>query len=689
MTSGAASQHTDRLIGGRYRLLRRLAQGGMGAVWEGRDELLGRDVAVKEVIPPAGLDAGSREELHQRTLREARAAARIVSPYAVTVYDVVDADDQPWVVMELLRTRSLAEVLREEGPLPADRVAVIGLRILAALEAAAAAGVLHRDVKPSNVMVRGEADAVLTDFGIATLEGDPSLTASGALIGSPAYLAPERARGEPATLASDLWSLGVTLYAAVEGHSPFEREGALPTLAAVVDAPMPEPRHAGALAPVLRALLAKDPAQRPDVVRTRELLERAAAEPAPQPAPPGAGPSDDLARTRPIPVVAPAPPAVPGGAPTAIPAAAPTAAPAAPAPAGPAPTSPAPAAARTAGPWEPRSQTEIDPPVDGPPAAAHASHRYDPIDDSEDDRSRPGVLVLLLAVAAVVLLAFTGWRTIDVGGSDSVAFDPQPGAVEPEGAEGDGPAAATEESAGGDQGGGDQAAEGQPSEDQPAEGESAVGSPAQDEAAADEAAAGEAAAGGGASGGGGPGRGEEDDGAGRERGEDARGRDEERGGGQAGRGAAAVPAGFSRYDDPTGFSVVVPEGWEAANRRAEGSYTTVRLRDPESGAFLQVDGTTDPSADPYQDWVRQEAGVSQRLEDYELLRLERVEYRGWEAADWEFRHEAGGTERRVLNRNIRVDDDRAHALLWSVPEDRWDEYREAFSTAARSFRPAP
>jgi serine/threonine protein kinase len=202
----------------------------MGVVWAGRDEVLARAVAIKEVTPPTGLTDEQRVHLRERTLREARAAARINSRAAVTVYDVVEEDGRPWIVMELLPPRTLADVLREEGPLPEEAAARVGLRVLDALSAAHGAGVLHRDVKPANVLYDSTGQAVLTDFGIASLDGDPSMTTTGTIIGSPGYVAPERALGQPPSPASDLWSLGVLLATAVHGRSPFERDSPLATL---------------------------------------------------------------------------------------------------------------------------------------------------------------------------------------------------------------------------------------------------------------------------------------------------------------------------------------------------------------------------------------------------------------------------------------------------------------------------
>ena len=275
----ASGRPDERRIAGRYRLESVLGRGGMGVVWAARDELLGRPVAVKEVLTAPGLTEEQVTQARQRTLHEARTAARLSSPAAVLVYDVVEEGGEPWVVMERLPSRTLADELAQRGPLPTAEVATLGLRLLDALDAAHTAGVMHRDVKPANVMFRGApemSNAILTDFGIARLLGDPATTATGTLIGSPAFVAPERARGDSASPASDLWSLGVTLWIAAEGVSPFSREGTLQTLTAVLTADPPPLQHAGPLAPVLTGLLEKDPAHRLDSRRVRSLLERVA-----------------------------------------------------------------------------------------------------------------------------------------------------------------------------------------------------------------------------------------------------------------------------------------------------------------------------------------------------------------------------------------------------------------------------
>ncbi|MEU9381624.1 serine/threonine-protein kinase [Streptomyces sp. NPDC048279] len=252
----------ERVIAGRYRLLSPLGEGGMGTVWRARDEVLGREVAVKEVRAPAGLPGSDVERMYARLEREAWAAARVANRNVVTVYDVAMEGGRPWIVMELIRGVSLADVLDSEGPMSPQRAAGIGAEVLSALRAAHAAGVLHRDVKPGNVLLSNDGRVVLTDFGIATVEGSSALTMTGEVIGSPEYLAPERALGRAFGPESDLWSLGVLLYAAVEGTSPFRLDTPLNTLRAVVDEELPPPHRAGALAPVIEGLLRKDPAGR-------------------------------------------------------------------------------------------------------------------------------------------------------------------------------------------------------------------------------------------------------------------------------------------------------------------------------------------------------------------------------------------------------------------------------------------
>lgn len=259
----------QRLLGGRYRLIHRLGRGGMGTVWRGRDESLARDVAIKEVALPTGPE---RSILAERTRQEARATARISHPNVVTIYDVVETAGQPWLVLELLRSRTLRQALTRDGPLPARTVAAIGLDVLEGICAAHAAGIVHHDIKPDNIALTDDGRAVLIDFGIATIDNDNSPHPAGMLSGTPAYIAPERAAGDGFCPESDLWSLGATLYAAVEGRPPFSRGAPIPTLAAVLtDAPDPYQR-AGPLADLLTGLLRKNPETRFDAARTRRHL---------------------------------------------------------------------------------------------------------------------------------------------------------------------------------------------------------------------------------------------------------------------------------------------------------------------------------------------------------------------------------------------------------------------------------
>ncbi|MFJ4711138.1 serine/threonine-protein kinase [Streptomyces sp. NPDC088785] len=274
-----------RLLAGRYRLGAVLGRGGMGTVWRAKDETLGRTVAVKELRFPTSIDDEEKRRLVTRTLREAKAIARIRNSGAVTVYDVVDEDDRPWIVMELVEGKSLAEAVREDGLLEPKRAAEVGLAILDVLRSAHREGILHRDVKPSNVLIAEDGRVVLTDFGIAQVEGDPSITSTGMLVGAPSYISPERARGHKPGPAADLWSLGGLLYASVEGVPPYDKGSAIATLTAVMTEPVDPPTNAGPLAPVIYGLLAKDPAQRLDDAGARALLNDVIHAPEPKAVP--------------------------------------------------------------------------------------------------------------------------------------------------------------------------------------------------------------------------------------------------------------------------------------------------------------------------------------------------------------------------------------------------------------------
>ncbi|HTF07063.1 MAG TPA: protein kinase, partial [Asanoa sp.] len=269
------SMTPPQLVADRYRLIEPLGQGGMGRVWLALDEVLHREVAIKELVPPPGLTDEERREMRERSLREARAIARLNHINVVRIFDVLRTDGDPWIVMEYVASRSLQDVIATDGPLPAVRVAEIGLGMLGALRAAHRAGVVHRDIKPANVLLAEDGRVVLTDWGLATMPGDPTVTRTGLVLGSPAYIAPERARDGTSGPRTDMWSFGATLYAAVEGQSPFARLSALATLAALATEPPAPARHAGALRPVLNGLLRKDPADRIDPEETDRLLRRA------------------------------------------------------------------------------------------------------------------------------------------------------------------------------------------------------------------------------------------------------------------------------------------------------------------------------------------------------------------------------------------------------------------------------
>ncbi|WP_026119621.1 serine/threonine-protein kinase [Nocardiopsis ganjiahuensis] len=268
-----------RLLMGRYQLTSEIARGGVGTVWRATDLVIKREVAVKELRLPADLSRSERESLVQRTTREARVAGRLTHPSLVTVLDVVDEDERPWIVMELLEASTLEEIIQVGGPLPYQRVAEIGLQLIDALKVAHEEGIVHRDVKPDNVMISETGRVVLTDFGLAAWNGESALSSSGRIIGSPAYIPPERAKAGPVGPESDLWSLGATLYAAVEGYPPYDRKGYIKILRQEqLDEPK-EAANAGPLAPVLAGLLKVEPGERLIADNAAKMLRIAALAP--------------------------------------------------------------------------------------------------------------------------------------------------------------------------------------------------------------------------------------------------------------------------------------------------------------------------------------------------------------------------------------------------------------------------
>jgi serine/threonine protein kinase len=292
---GSEAGAPARVIAGRYRLLRVLGRGGIGVVWLADDQLVDRKVAVKELRPPPGLPESEREVFTARALREARSAARIHHPNAVILYDVLPAraaDDAVYLIMEFVDGPSLAELVRQDGVQPDAVVVWLGLQLLDVLEAAHGLGVVHRDIKPGNLMIADEIRVKLTDFGIAHTLGSTRLTRSGTM-GTPAYIAPELLNDQPITPAADLWSLGATLYYAVEGEGPFDRDTTAAVLGAILVGDIPVPRCSPGLADAISGMLQRDPAQRATIEQARAQL-RAAARPAPGPMPhPRPGPEPE------------------------------------------------------------------------------------------------------------------------------------------------------------------------------------------------------------------------------------------------------------------------------------------------------------------------------------------------------------------------------------------------------------
>ncbi|MCP2169586.1 serine/threonine-protein kinase [Goodfellowiella coeruleoviolacea] len=274
-----AEQHEpvidQRLIAGRYAVLGEIGRGGMGVVWRAQDRVIGRQVAIKELHVPDSLPAAERQVFRERVLREARSTGRLNDPSVITVHDVVAEGGSTYIVMELVEAPSLAEVVRQRGPLAPDQVVEVATQLLSALEVAHAAGIVHRDVKPGNVMVLPNGRVKLADFGIAQAVDDPRLTTSGAIVGSPAFLAPERIQGSEATPASDMWALGATLFCAVEGHVPFERATTAATLHAIVSEVPRLTRCQGPLASVITGLLIAAPEARLTAPQVRALLAQA------------------------------------------------------------------------------------------------------------------------------------------------------------------------------------------------------------------------------------------------------------------------------------------------------------------------------------------------------------------------------------------------------------------------------
>ncbi|GGT26970.1 serine/threonine-protein kinase [Streptomyces chromofuscus] len=642
---------SERLLAGRYRLGDVLGRGGMGTVWRAEDETLGRTVAVKELRFPSNIDEDEKRRLITRTLREAKAIARIRNTSAVTVFDVVDEDDRPWIVMELVEGKSLAEVIREDGTLQPRRAAEVGLAVLDVLRSAHREGILHRDVKPSNVLIADDGRVVLTDFGIAQVEGDPSITSTGMLVGAPSYISPERARGHKPGPAADLWSLGGLLYAAVEGVPPYDKGSAIATLTAVMTESLEEPKNAGPLRDVIHGLLTKDPEKRLDDAGARAMLKAVINAPDPKTAEPA-----DATKVVPLPPQ-PDGPASSGSAKggegregadrlrgalrsarkaavaTGTAAGARTAS-------GGTGGSNATAGRTTAvaasdsgaqssgGSSGGRSSGwPVMTPPDLPPRPVPRA----PLTDVVPRRTLVVIavvvaLAVLGVVLAVVLNSGDGSDRSGGGGDKSVAGPSRSADTksDDEGAHTDGAGTASA------------SAGSTPGEKTP-----------------------------GASGGAAAGDGDEDS----------------EGSSDSG-GSSDGTATETTYKGGQGYAIGLPKGWKYGSSDAAGD----RFTGPD-GQKLLIAWTSTPKDDPVQDWKNQERYMTRSR--YDRIRIEAVDYRGWNTADWEFTYVDGGTKYRTIDRGFVVNDHQGYALMYTAKAATWDGALRGttWRTLTASFEP--
>ncbi|WP_328968939.1 serine/threonine-protein kinase [Streptomyces sp. NBC_00239] len=629
-------EHEGRLLAGRYRLGRVLGKGGMGTVWRAVDETLGRTVAVKELRFPSAIDEDEKRRLITRTLREAKAIARIRSGGAVTVFDVVHEDDRPWIVMELVEGSSLAEYIRDKGTLTPRRAAEVGLAVLDVLRAAHREGILHRDVKPSNVLMSESGRVVLTDFGIAQVEGDPSVTSTGMLVGAPSYISPERARGYKPGPPADMWSLGGLIYACVEGVPPYDKGSALATLTAVMTEPVDPPKNAGPLTDVIYGLLAKDPEHRLDDEGARVLLNAVIHAPEPEPEPPA-----DETRMIALPVIAPVPDK------EAAREAAKEAA----------------RAARAAKEKEREKREQAKAALKSARAAAaavksesagpgsagqpSAVRRTAPTASLTDVMPRRTIALAVVSFVAV-LAAIGGVIAYIVGGDDDADRDSKNGQK------------------------GSSASPGTP-----APGAASGGS-----------------AGSSAQGGKGQGKGDgQQSGQTRGTGQDGQGKTAGQGQNQGqgqGRGKpGALPAGYTQVTDSRfHFTMALPADF--THKRIAGDDSgRIHSRD---GGFprVQVDFNDSPLDDARLAWIQLATAVSSSSSGYKLIGIAEKEYRGYPTvADWQFEREQGGDRIRVLNRGFKVDARHGYAIMISCKVSEWDskECKTLRETAFATFQP--
>ncbi|GAA0413459.1 hypothetical protein Acor_10950 [Acrocarpospora corrugata] len=611
----------------------------MGIVWKAHDELLDRTVAVKEVRYDSAM-GDELEELNRRTMREARAAGRLTHPNVVVVHDVIEEDRRPWIIMQLVESRSLGQVIREDGPLPPARVTDIGLQVLDALRAAHGQGVLHRDVKPENVLLTDDGRVVLTDFGIARVETDSTMTRTG-LVGTPAFIAPERLRGGPAQRESDLWSLGATLYAAVEGRPPHDKGMAMATMHAVLN-DEPDPAvHAGRLGVVLDRLLVKEPADRPGYDETVRLLRQAKSEPPPtkafapvQAAPPApALPAKAVkaseADTGPVELPVPAPRQE---SPRAEP----------PRSWSPEPEEkpgrdPVPAAIVRKDPYPPETGSRATPATwERKEEPAEAAPNWSDGDDADTARSkkrpvpypdwninppprRPVAVRAALVIVPVLLVVagvgvWLGAQQADEGGAGPAGGASTSAAQIPSSA---GPS--------------EDPASGEPSDSAKPSESAKPSDPPKPSASAE---------------------------------------------------AGALPDGWKTHKDSSGFSLALPKGWKLDRR--DGS--NVFFRGPLEGAYLQIGFTSSPQKDAVKDWKEQESRTRGNWPGYQRVKIESVDYFD-EAADWEFTWEPGGSTGHILNRGFVTDKKHGYAILWKTRDKDWKKHFHYFETFAATFKP--
>ncbi|MET9408790.1 serine/threonine-protein kinase [Streptomyces sp. NPDC002935] len=713
--AGASRQDkSERLLAGRYRLGDVLGRGGMGTVWRAQDETLGRTVAVKELRFPSAIDEDEKRRLITRTLREAKAIARIRNNGAVTVFDVVDEDNRPWIVMELVEGKSLAEAIREDGLLTPKRAAEVGLAILDVLRSAHREGILHRDVKPSNVLMSDDGRVVLTDFGIAQVEGDPSITSTGMLVGAPSYISPERARGHKPGPAADLWSLGGLLYASVEGVPPYDKGSAIATLTAVMTEPVEQPKNAGPLENVIYGLLAKDPEQRLDEAGARAMLNEVLRAPEPEqsvpepvdatkvvampPLPEGSGrrgaggsrakkgeePAERLrGALRSVRKAATAAGAATAAATSAATARAKTAGdsdssraagaagtdtPHTGAGSGGAPgtvggTSVSSGSAGSSAPSAPpapgkpggRDSTSVNSSsAEGAGAAGAAGSRSGagsgwPVAPERPQRPAPKAsltdvvprrTLVIIAVAVALAVLGTVLALTLGGGDDSGAKDSKSGG---------GKAAASSGATSGS-GNGDDTKKDDDGAHTDNGDKSGSGSGSGEDGTADASSGASASAG--------------SSGDGKKSG--------------SGSGSTAVKT----YKSGQGFSIGLPKGWKYQSQDIAGA----RFTGPD-GQKLLIGWTTTPKDDPVADWKNQERYMVRS--QYVKLRIEQVEYRGWNTADWEFTYVDGGTKFRSIDRGFVVNSHQGYALMYTAKSSAWDSAlrKNTWKTLTETFQP--